>query len=305
MSLVASGIAKGSTSIQVEEYKRPTFEVTFDPATQAYKLGSNVTAAGKAMTYAGVPIDNAEVVYRVVRQVQFPWCPWWKRSWLPDAPNVIITQGVAITDGTGKFSIEFEARGDASIAGHRPEFVFEISADVTDVAGETRSATKSIVLAEHSFKVQINLSDATSISSLRDVRITASNLNGEPLSLAGAVRVEQLNTPSAPLRERYWAIPDTLLLSEGQYRSTFPDYAIPGKEDITSWTTSRLSGGVDFEIIGADTISIAGPISAPGAYKLTFEFTADNGDTSSIVLFTQCFDVNKGLPDNGERLCTG
>src|SRR5690606_7928044 len=58
----------GSVSILVEEYKRPTFEVTFEPATQKYKLNDGVKIAGKAISYAGYTVGHAKVSYTVMRR---------------------------------------------------------------------------------------------------------------------------------------------------------------------------------------------------------------------------------------------
>jgi uncharacterized protein YfaS (alpha-2-macroglobulin family) len=189
MQLEATGIATGSVSVQVEEYKRPTFEVLIDPASQAFKLNAPVTVTGKAMTYAGVPSDNSKVQYRVVRRTHFPWFPWWRKIWIPDSPQMVITQGTTTTDASGAFTITFDARGDRSVANQKPEYAFEIIADVTDVAGETRSATKEVILANHSFRANVAITDKTEIETLSQVSISATNLNGEDVTLTGTVKV--------------------------------------------------------------------------------------------------------------------
>lgn len=296
MSLQASGNASGSTSIQVEEYKRPTFEVTYDSASQAYKLDADVSVQGKAMTYAGVPIDNATVQYRVVRRAHFPWIPWWRRSWYPDAPQMIIAQGTTTTDATGAFTITFNARGDASLAGQRPEFVFAIIADVTDVAGETRSAAKDIILSKHSFRANVSIAETMDIATLGQVKASATNLNGEDVKLNGTVKVVQLEAPSQPWRSRYWSTPDMPLLTETEYRTQFPAYAIPGKENMSDWKVLHETGSKPITVQGTDTLSLSGLLTAPGAYRFTFSFTADNGDTSSLVLYSTCYDAKAALP---------
>jgi uncharacterized protein YfaS (alpha-2-macroglobulin family) len=46
----------GSIAVQVEEYKRPTFEVLFDKSTQKYKLNDSVSVKGKATTFSGYAV---------------------------------------------------------------------------------------------------------------------------------------------------------------------------------------------------------------------------------------------------------
>ena len=64
--------SSGSVYFSVEEYKRPKFEVKFDPVEGSFKLGETVKVNGNAKAYAGSNIDGAEVTYRVTRQASFP-----------------------------------------------------------------------------------------------------------------------------------------------------------------------------------------------------------------------------------------
>ena len=58
--------------ITVAEYKRPKFEITFDPLKQAYKLGDNLTITGIAKSYSGVNIENGKVSYSISEST-FGW----------------------------------------------------------------------------------------------------------------------------------------------------------------------------------------------------------------------------------------
>ncbi|MBP7462601.1 MAG: hypothetical protein KBA26_15055, partial [Candidatus Delongbacteria bacterium] len=72
MSLTCQSPA-GETTIQVEEYKRPSFEIRINPPRDAYRLNDTVTIEGKAETYSGAPLDQASVLFRVTRQTRFPF----------------------------------------------------------------------------------------------------------------------------------------------------------------------------------------------------------------------------------------
>ena len=56
-----------SQSIWVEEYKRPTFEVTIDKPKAEISFGEKATVKGTVKAYAGYTIADAKVKYRVVR----------------------------------------------------------------------------------------------------------------------------------------------------------------------------------------------------------------------------------------------
>ena len=96
--------SSGSTYFQVEEYKRPKFEVLFEPVKESYRLGEMVTVKGNAKTYSGAVIDNSAVTYRVVRRAIFPfrdYFSWWKPY--PTVPDLEITNGEARTNEKGEF----------------------------------------------------------------------------------------------------------------------------------------------------------------------------------------------------------
>src|SRR5208283_3900872 len=137
--------AQGMATFRIEEYKRPKFEVTLDAPKTAAKLNEKVSLTGHAMSYTGAAVDSAAVKYRVVREVRMPW--WWGRwhgGW-PRGESQEIAHGTIRTGTDGSFKIEFSAKPDPKVPEKdEPTFVFQINADVTDSAGETRSADRAI-----------------------------------------------------------------------------------------------------------------------------------------------------------------
>ena len=131
-------------NFSVEEYKRPKFETNLNPITEIYKINDSITVKGNAIAFAGSTITDAKVVYRVKRQVRYPsWYYWRGPSYNNEAQE--ITFGETLTDAEGNFEVTFKAIPDPSVSkGNRPIFNYEIIADVTDINGETRSATTTI-----------------------------------------------------------------------------------------------------------------------------------------------------------------
>lgn len=118
------------TGIRVEEYKRPTYEVTFDEVNEVYKAGDVVTVKGKALSYAGVPVQNAKVKYTITRREAI----WWWRS-TNDVEEITDDETVTADDGTFEVKVPLEV--DDSELRDACFFNFHIEADVTDVAGES------------------------------------------------------------------------------------------------------------------------------------------------------------------------
>jgi hypothetical protein len=135
-----------SESIQVEEYKRPAFEVDIPAVTQGYEDGDTVVLKGVARSYAGVPVQGARVKYKVVRRRAYWWMSYsyyWNQGLLGrETENVELNEGETVTDGSGSFSVDLPIVVPKT---RYPMFYnFVVTADVTDQAGETHHGERAI-----------------------------------------------------------------------------------------------------------------------------------------------------------------
>src|SRR5690606_39966352 len=100
----------GSHSIRVEEYKRPKFEVAFEPIKGTYKLGAEIQVKGTAKAYAGSNIDGAKVQYRISRATSYPGWAYYRWSYFPTPHGETeMKNGELTTDENGEFTINFKA----------------------------------------------------------------------------------------------------------------------------------------------------------------------------------------------------
>ena len=146
-TILANG---SSTSISVEEYKRPTFQVEFADYQKSYQQGDTVHAQGKALTYAGVPVQGAKVKYTVRRKVAFWWMTYsryWGQGYLGSGmDSEVMNEGETTTADDGTFMVDMPMLMPKDL-GLRPMFYhFVVEADVTDMGGETHSGTLSLPL---------------------------------------------------------------------------------------------------------------------------------------------------------------
>ena len=144
----------GYTSFSVEEYKRPKFKTEFKSITESIRVNNIIKVHGFAKSFSGSNITDATVVYRVHRKVQYPsWYYWRRPNFNSEAQEII--NGETVSDNSGAFSIKFKAIPDANVSKeNNPIFSYEITADVTDVNGETRSATTIVKVGYHSLFYQ-------------------------------------------------------------------------------------------------------------------------------------------------------
>jgi len=201
MSLVAEGRARGQAWVRVEECKRPKFEVNLEAPKTAAKLNEQVSLTGHAMSYTGAAIDSAQVKYRIVRQVRMPWWwGWWRGGW-PQSESQEIAHGSLNTETDGSFKIEFVAKPDPKVLEKdEPTFVFNITADVTDTAGETRSADRSIRVGYTALEATVRAKDWQTDAEPIELTLGTRTLDGEPQVTEGNVKVYQLLAPERVYR---------------------------------------------------------------------------------------------------------
>ena len=222
-------------SFSVEEYKRPKFYVKFDSIKTAFQFFDSIIIRGGAMAYAGYSIDNAGVSWRVVRKTRFPY-PWLVQAYFPSETE--IAHGTTKTDGLGKFSFQFLAVPDKSIADKSmPVYEYQIESTVTGNDGETRSSKTSIPVSSQPFEIVSTLPMQSRMNrdSLYQVPVSTRSIAGDFLKELLSVKVYKLASPTRLIRKRYWERPDQFILSEQNYIKLFPSDEYDNETDVKSW----------------------------------------------------------------------
>ncbi|MBO9200907.1 MULTISPECIES: alpha-2-macroglobulin family protein [Niastella] len=236
--------AQGNQYVSVEEYKRPKFLVEVNKPTGTYRLNENITVNGIAKAYAGNTIDGATVKYRVVRRTNMPF--WFyggysKMIWPPRGEeNMEIAHGEITTDAKGEFKLTFKALPDNAIAkSSQPTFDYEVTVDVTDVAGETRSGNTSVSVAYQALKLNLDLPKKIHADSLNKIRLTSTNLNNLFEKATVTVSVHKLKMPERLFRERLWHQPDQYVLTQDEFYSLFPYDVYKDENDPAKWAKEQ------------------------------------------------------------------
>jgi MG2 domain len=238
-----TGIDQGQTTIRVEEYKRPTFEVLAAPVAGSYKLGQSVSVSATAKTYAGAVVDGASVRYRITRQQrQFWWDYCWWRPFRPSVPQEI-ANGTLTTNAQGTASLTFTATPDATISrADNPTFEFVVTFDVTDPSGETRSTTQTVRVGYSALVVQVPIPAVIDVSQdVKPVSIKVENMAGEAVSAQTNVVISRLQTPVRALRPRLWSRPDRFVLTRSEFEKQFPNDLYDNDLDPTTWAKTDVS----------------------------------------------------------------
>lgn len=290
-----------STYFSVEEYKRPKFETKFNPVTETYKINDSVTVKGNALAYTGSNITNAKVVYRVHRKVQYPRWYFWYRPYINSEPQEI-THGETITDNSGNFEITFKALPDTSVdKSSLPIFKYEVTADVTDINGETRSATSIVNVGYHALTA--NLSVAESLDKTKKgntISINTQNLNGEFVPAKGVIKIYKLISPERSLRTRPWPAPDYQEFSKAEFKTLFPYDAYTDEHLPSNWEKGDLVLEKSFNTENSKTLELGRMKKwESGAYIITLETKDKFGQIVKDEAKTMVFSENdKTLPDH-------
>ena len=190
-SISVNGTA--SEYFRVEEYKRPTFEITFPKVNEKYNWGDTVVVKASAKTYAGVPVQGAKVEYQVTRRNQL----WW---WGAGSAGQLVKTDSCVTREDGTFDVEIPL--EASLPGKDEAdmsdfmrqarfFNFEVSAIVTDISGESHEGVMSLPLGTKPTILTVNLPKRIETDSLKTVTFAYRNASGMPISCRLKYRIDK------------------------------------------------------------------------------------------------------------------
>ncbi|GGB04838.1 alpha-2-macroglobulin family protein [Puia dinghuensis] len=282
-----------SAEFSVEEYKRPSFSVGYDTLKASYRVGDSIRIEGYAKAYAGNMIDGAVVKYRVIRQMQYRWWRPFRRSGEQE-----VAHGTATTDKAGRFNIGFVATADKSIDKEtNPVFEYTVSADVTDISGETRSGTTVVRAGYRSLQLAIDqpANDHLPADSLTRLVVHASNLSGVTVPAVVEVAIYSLRAPDRLMRSSYWKSPDTFILSREEYLRNFPHDQYGDETNPDNWArTSKVFEGTDS---AGKTLLIAnGKPLAPGWYVMEAQAKDKDGKPVKVNRYVALYDGVTGKP---------
>ena len=227
----------GYADFQVEEYKRPKFEVTFEPIKDEYKYGQTIELKGKAMMFSGVALSNSTVNYEIKKQ-NIRWRYFW---WYPrgnDNENSIL--GEVKTNEKGEFTIKVELKKDETLEGIQIDN-YAINASVTDINGETQSADTNVKVASVSH--YISADNVENIFSDEAVKLTVStkNYNDQVLAKSYNAKLEKLEEPKQIFRSQFEnTIQDLPKLSKEEFVQKFPHDRFDKTSEEKNWKVEKV-----------------------------------------------------------------
>ncbi|MGX5685340.1 alpha-2-macroglobulin family protein [Chryseobacterium cucumeris] len=231
------GESAGYKNFRVEEYKRPKFEVTFDPVKEEYKYGQTIDLKGKAVMFSGVPLSNTTVNYEIKKQnIRWRYFSWYPQN--DDNENSIL--GEAKTNEKGEFVIHLELKKDEKLEGIQIDN-YAINTSVTDINGETQTADTQLKVASVSHYIQAeNISNIFTDENVK-VKVETKNYNDQNLKKPYQVKLSKLTAPDRIFRENFKSDVQNLpKYSKEEFISKFPHDLFDKNDEIKNWKTEKV-----------------------------------------------------------------
>ncbi len=174
----------GSCVVRVDEYKRPTFDVVFQSYNDAYAMGDTLSLDGVAMNFSGVPVRDGKVRYTVTRSQAWIWRAG-------RTSTEIIGTGETQTDSNGKFHLEtILQKPETGIDRWNSYYMYEVTADVVDMNGESQSGSLSLPVGMQSMGLMIDgLRTKVMREKNEEIQFLARNLNGQSVYVTVNYRI--------------------------------------------------------------------------------------------------------------------
>lgn len=262
---------------RVEEYKRPKFEVVFKPIKTSFRLNDSIKLKGEAKAFSGAKIGDAKVSYKIVRQKFTPYRNYYRS--VSNSVSKQIDAGTTLTNSDGSFTIPFKAiPSENDLGNDKATFNYTVTADVTDISGETHSVTKTIKVGYASLSIELIVSSNINVLKPKPFKVFVKNMAGESISTKVNLRIVKLEEPKRLLKDRLWDNPDSYILSKSEHNKIFLNDLYNDENDITTFKESLIVASFKLETGKTNLLNISNIKSwKNGRYKVIATAIDENG----------------------------
>lgn len=261
---------KSQKYFNVEEYKRPKFEVTTLPLAGEYKFNEEIVVRGEAKAYSGQVLDGAKVTYRITESVSFPRWGRFGRSYMPQSDEKQIDFGEVTTDKLGGFEIKFVAKSNPQLAKMPYATLnYNVSIDVLDITGETQSTSQRVSVANYAMNLKMNFDEVLDVNSFKQFEILANNLNNVPVKTKGTIEIIALEEPKQVRRDAHNFKADYYQLDSAAWSEKFPHLDFYNLNDPYELKELQVFAKINFDTEKSTQVKLPATSKLkPGRYKV-------------------------------------
>jgi len=263
--------AHGSFNFRLEEYRRPSFEITLNQHAETYRLGDSIRLSGTIKSYTGLPINQAKLEYRITQEFNSPVSSPFRSYW-PQARPVLIKSGEMQLDDH-QFTIDFkseEMRWRNSPAHYR------IEVNAISPLGENVSTEERVLAYALPYRLSADLDESIQLEDLNSLKVMARSTEGRPMKVSGQIELWALKSPQKLSIDKYWGGIDHQLIGEEKYQKLFPFYDYHSQSSLNQLPESKLLSRQAFK--SGNTLNAYQQLE-DGVYLLRAYSISDQKDT--------------------------
>ncbi|TJZ61463.1 alpha-2-macroglobulin [Sphingobacterium olei] len=247
----------------VEEYKRPTFKVSFDENKQTYTKRDTAIFTGTAESLSGASLSHISVKYKVsfydnrtYRQINY-------------------LDTVTTTDAMGKFYFRVPLMD--TIFRNQSDFTLQFQAEAINETGEIQTSLGFYSYSDRPLRITFVTSGQVAEGEWNNLVVKTSNPNGHPIAAKGTINVYKYESPNIIQggRKIFDFRADYHILDTTSYQKYFPWYF--DKLDLITERPKTLVDTYTFDSNDTDTVQI-GEKYAYGSYFIE-AYTITDADT--------------------------
>ncbi|MEI8137051.1 MAG: alpha-2-macroglobulin family protein, partial [Bacteroidota bacterium] len=233
-----------------------------------------------------------------------PYWYWWYRPYYSaGSSEVEITNGEIVTNDTGAYIIKFKALPDESVSKKSfATYSYEISADVTDINGESHSTNCYVTVGYQALQLSVFSDEVVEQNNSKPIRINTTNLNGVAEATKGTFVVYKLKQPQKVFRSRLWSQPDRHSINKEEYYKNFPLDLFDDETNKYKWEKDAKVIDKTFDTGAKTEYDLASEIKTlkAGTYKIEANCKDKFGE--EIVAFCYITVFNKNGTELAEQV---
>ena len=291
--IVIKNSGMGSARFSVEQYKRPSFFMSFETPREAIKLNDSANVSLNIKAFAGNVLNGVKVKYRVTRNAK-PAFNLIRNTSFRYMPPSEIANGELISDEQGNCTIKFKASPDHLIdSSVEPIYVYNISVDATDPNGESRSGNTQFNCGYTDRYIAVTNKRTIHIDSLLNIEISLKNINDQALTGDVLLHIQPLTNPGNLFRSRYWPKPDLRLMDKHSFWKFFPTDEYENETNFTSWEKQNSILDTLIHTSSLKKIQYKSGTLKAGFYALTVETKDAYGRAVTNTSYLKIYDPSK------------
>lgn len=297
--------AYGILNVQVEEYKRPTFEVIFDKLNQRYKLNDSIKVQAKAVAFSGYSVSGAKVSYKIFRRAIYDYRLNYYDYVTLYGNNVFNRQQIDFGKTTSKEGGRFEFNFMAKSANEKINYAFDIEVTVTDNNGETKTKSITINVGKSDLILNVNNGETFFLNAKTDsIVYTTTNLNYVPIKSSATAEWFLLSPPKR-LTNKSPFYAENYTLSKEEFIKSFPNDDYDNELDLKKWPVLKTQFKQDVVTDnGSGIFRVSEKELIPGYYKVKFSARNEMNDTISIERFIKIYSQDPSVINSSNEWLT-